>query len=195
MKYLLIFFLILVSSFTISCNKGKTRDENTKNGKSLSREEIREFFKLIKDSNFDKVKKLISDNNAYVFAVDSSIKEYQSPLNVAVIRGYNSIAEILIKSNANLNYKDVYGNSALHYCAKVNNIEIAKMLLEHKADVNIQNLSKETPLHFAARYNHLEMVKLLLEYKANPQILNESGKTPYDLAKENNSTKVLELLK
>lgn len=195
MKYLLIFFLILVTSFTISCGKGKTSNENTKNGKSLSGEEIREFFKLIKDSNYDKVKKLISDNNAYLFAVDSSIKEYQSPLNVAVIRGYNNIAEIFIKSNANLNYKDVYGNSALHYCAKVNNIVVARMLLEYKADVNIQNLSKETPLHFAARYNHLEIVKLLLEYKANPQILNESGKTPYDLAKENNSLKVLELLK
>lgn len=179
----------------ISCDIKKGNEPTIQNGKSLSSKEIREFFKLIKDSNVEKIKTLISENNAYVFAVDSSTQDYQSPLNVAVIRGYKSIAEILIHSKANLNFRDVYGFSALHYCAKMNNINIAKMLLDNKANVNILDISKETPLHVAARYNHYEMVKLLLEYKADKETLNESGKTPYDIAKGYNSVDVLELLK
>ncbi len=195
MKNLFTLFLILFSLLSISCTKKKNEEIIFKNGKPLTSKEIQDFFKLVKDSNYDKIKKLISENKAYIFAVDSSTKEFESPLNVAVIRGYNNIAEFFINSNANLDYRDVFGFSALHYCAKMNNTKIAESLLENNANVDILDLSKETPLHISARYNHPEMVKLLLNYNANKEILNESGKTPYDVAKENNSIKVLELLK
>ncbi len=195
MKNIIILLLIVLISINFSCSIKKKMEQSNKDTNVLSSDEIRKFFKLIKDSNYDEVKKIISENNAYVSMVDSSTFEYQSPLNVAIIRGYNNIAEVIIKSGANLNFKDVYGFTALHYCAKMNNIEIAKLLIENKADVNILNLSKEAPLHVAARYNHQEIVKLLLENKADKTLLNDSGKTPYDIARENNSIKVLELLK
>ncbi|MCX7833847.1 MAG: ankyrin repeat domain-containing protein [Ignavibacteria bacterium] len=195
MKRIFVFILILFLTFIVSCRRGKKTEIPTKDTTPLSSKEVQDFFKCIKDRNYDKIKKLVSENTAYIYAIDSSTKEIQSPLIVSVIRGFNNIAEFFIQMNTPLNFKDVYGNSALHYCAKMDNTDVARLLLEKKANVNIQNLSKETPLHFAARYNHPEMVKLLLEYKADRGILNESGKTAYDIARENNSMKVLELLK
>ena len=109
--------------------------------------------------------------------------------NIDGVRDYdNTVNEI--------NEEDDFGNTALIYASKKNNIKIVKLLLEVETiDVNIENNIGQTALIFVARNNYIEIIKLLLENKTiNVNLQNRDGDTALIMASSNNNIEVVELL-
>lgn len=73
--------------------------------------------------------------------------------------------------NANIESKDVSGNTPLNLAALGGHLDIVKLLIEKSADIESQNIDGETPLHTALHHNSfdrkLDIVKFLIENKAN----------------------------
>lgn len=71
------------------------------------------------------------------------------------------IVKLLLKHDVNVNKKDNYFNTALHYACRSGNQHIIHLLLENNAEVNISG-SMGTPLNIVTFYREKELVKLLL---------------------------------
>ena len=79
----------------------------------------------------------------------------------------------LITQGADINAKDEYERTPLHYHAQMNNVEKVALLLERGADIEAQDKYKNTPLHFA-EYN-VEVAQLLIEKGADIKAKNNMG--------------------
>jgi ankyrin repeat protein len=70
----------------------------------------------------------------------------------------NMLTYLLTQTNINVNIKDNYGYTILHWAyEKINNlpIDVFKVLIEtHGADVNAQNNNNDTPLHHALKHSN-----------------------------------------
>jgi len=86
------------------------------------------------------------------------------------------------------------GNTALHWAALQNFLEIARLLLASKAAVDVLNKHGTTALHLAADKNSLEMAELLLASKAAVDVQTKNGKTPIQCAQANGHQKMVALL-
>ena len=79
----------------------------------------------------------------------------------------------LITQGADINARDEYERTPLHYHAQVNNVEKVALLLERGADIEAQDKYKNTPLHFA-EYN-AEVAQLLIEKGADIKAKDNRG--------------------
>jgi ankyrin repeat protein len=70
------------------------------------------------------------------------------------------------KANVNINKRDEFGRTPLHYAALRGGKEEVQRLLEIGADVNAKDNYLFSPLHYAAKRGHGEVVRLLLAKKA-----------------------------
>jgi ankyrin repeat protein len=86
-----------------------------------------------------------------------------------------SVKRILSIRNINVNVKDVYGRTPLHWAARNGRIEIARLLLQNGAEVNAKDNIGFTPLHFAASKGHVDILQLLVEYGANLEAQDNTG--------------------
>ena len=84
----------------------------------------------------------------------------------------------LIAQGADINVKDEYDRTPLHYHAQVNNVERVALLLERGADIEAQDKYKNTPLHFA-EYN-AEVAQLLIEKGADIKAKDDRGYNPME---------------
>ena len=79
----------------------------------------------------------------------------------------------LIAQGADINVKDEYERTPLHYHAQVNNVERVALLLEKGADIEAQDKYKNTPLHFA-EYN-AEVAQLFIQKGADIKAKDDRG--------------------
>jgi hypothetical protein len=100
----------------------------------------------------------------------------------------------LLKEGADVNAKDRFGFTPLHYTALNGHIEIVKLLIERGADVNAKTNGGWTPLRFAAIYGHIEIVKLLIERGADVNAKDKDGRTPLHSAAFYGHVEVVRLL-
>jgi ankyrin len=109
---------------------------------------------------------------------------------------------LLLANNANVNAKDSFGMTPLHWAAMESHLEVAKTLLAHGADVNARSaggqvssrpsgkatqvetlqLEGATPLHWAGLEGRLDFVKLLLDSHADANAKDTKGYTPLHYA-------------
>ncbi len=82
---------------------------------------------------------------------------------------------MLLDNHADVNAKDVNGNTPLHHAADMCNLDSARLLLAHKADVNAVNLAGETPL----RTN----IERVAEWKRGHEPASSASRAHKDLAK------------
>ncbi|XP_066958955.1 protein fem-1 homolog A-like [Macrobrachium rosenbergii] len=71
------------------------------------------------------------------------------------------IVKYLLDIGADVNSKSVDGQSALHVCAEMGNIEIMKLLLDHNGQMDA-DYSGKTPLILASSRCHVDMVEYLV---------------------------------
>jgi ankyrin repeat protein len=94
---------------------------------------------------------------------------------------------------ANINYRDIYGNTILHKVIRDNLLSTVKFLLERGADPNIGNRYGHTPLMFILvalfirKDDSIDITKELIYYGANLNIENYRGDTFYKLLLNNNN--------
>jgi hypothetical protein len=79
----------------------------------------------------------------------------------------SSVKRLLSIRNINVNVKDLYGSTPLHWATRNGHIEIARLLLQNGADVNARCIIGITPLHFSAIFGHVDILHLLVENGAD----------------------------
>ncbi|WP_353274324.1 ankyrin repeat domain-containing protein [Wolbachia endosymbiont (group A) of Ennomos erosarius] len=91
-------------------------------------------------------------------------------LHYAAKGGCEKITDALIGKWADVNVKDLYGNTPLHYAAEEGHVNTLRVLLEEEVDVDVKSaaygmhiMHKYTPLHLAAHNGHLDIVNALIE--------------------------------
>lgn len=96
-----------------------------------------------------------------------------SALMIAARNDNYTIAEILIKAGAQVNYCAeglLEASTALMTAASSNSVETIKVLLRNKADINQVNDNGMTALMHASKNNNIEAASILLDNHANIEI-------------------------
>lgn len=164
----------------VFCCASATLHANIQSESALTREALLE--QAIKGGQIQEVRTLISEGVDIHQPSSSGV----SPLHMAVINNQDEIAELLVKSGANVNVPDAStGASPLHLSALYGRTQIANFLIRNGANVNANMKFNISPLLVAAQFNHPELIELLLQNKANLQHADQEGFTALHFAAQN----------
>jgi ankyrin repeat protein len=108
--------------------------------------------------------------------------------------GNLKIVKYLVEARANIETRDQYYKTSLHYAAQHGHIEIVKYLLEAEVDIEAKDINGKTALHLSAEYGHIEIVKYLVEKKADIEVRDKYLKTSAYYAAEYGYIEILEYL-
>lgn len=101
----------------------------------------------------------------------------------ATINSKENIQKTVESSGANsLLVSDYFGNSALHYAASSDALNVAKYIISLLPNARFINNKNVTPAHIAAQRNNVEMLK---EFQKSPSLLTDASKkgwTPFHYA-------------
>ena len=108
-------------------------------------------------------------------------------LGVALKSGFDQIARVLIAHHANINSRNVFGETALYIASREGHDDLVRTLLDSPApqriDIDLaENTRGWTPLFIACVEGHLSTVEYLLEAGANPRLCDCFGWTPKEHA-------------
>ncbi|XP_069588476.1 serine/threonine-protein phosphatase 6 regulatory ankyrin repeat subunit B-like [Ranitomeya imitator] len=120
-------------------------------------------------------------------------KDQETPLHIAArIKDGEKVAEILLKSGADVNMERVNGETAVHIAAQYGNVKMIRTLMEEGGEVTWQSKAGESALHTAVRHCHLPIVEVILSYltserspaeaMASVRKPNQEGETALHLA-------------
>lgn len=142
-----------------------------------------------------KVVELLLDAGADIEATDD---DKRTPLLIALLRGNQKIAELLLLRKANPCHQTPKGETALMRSAQRGYTSIVRQLLDPEIGIDIdaqdQGESETTALMFAAHRGHAEIVQLLLEAGADDALKDDEGNTALMLAVEQDHPDVVVLL-
>ncbi|KAH9426420.1 Death-associated protein kinase 1 [Dermatophagoides pteronyssinus] len=95
----------------------------------------------------------------------------------------HSIQELFqTASNIDPNQCNKHGESLLHYCAGLGQLEIFKFLCKIGANIDAVDDQEDTVVHWAARQNHSNIIRFVFEQTASIEILNKNNETPLHVA-------------
>lgn len=107
-----------------------------------------------------------------------------------------SMIELLLKSGADINIKNMHDRSLLHILAfRYDNTlnDSIELLLSNGADINARDVLGWTPLHAAADFGDFEAVKCLVLHGADVNLLDNDGRTPLQASLEDEDENWLEI--
>ena len=99
-----------------------------------------------------------------------------TPLNRTILQGHTGLAQQLVKKGADVNAKDICGQTALHYAVRAGSFEIVQTLLSLRSVLDgIDTLTKEagggrSPLHMAVAERKTVIARYLIYKGANPYV-------------------------
>lgn len=114
-----------------------------------------------------------------------------SPLMIAAYRGFLGIVTLLIKANAQLNYMDLEGCSAMYLACSYGHDNVVRVLL--KAGASLEPLAG-APILAAAEEGHLSVVLTLIEHGVDIEVVDSEGCTALWLACSNAHDSVVRVL-
>ena len=91
----------------------------------------------------------------------------RSALYYASLTGMAHTVDLLLVKRANVEQKDIDGDTALHVAAGNGHESTVRVLLQHEADVDGLNKAELTPLMFAASKGHLATCVALIDAGAD----------------------------
>lgn len=94
-------------------------------------------------------------------------------LHWAVAEGHEGAVATLLSNGADINYRDNYDNTPLHWAIPY--MAITRLLLEKGADANVGNNTKQTPLHWGAQAGKESVVEILLDHRASVESTDSFG--------------------
>jgi len=104
-----------------------------------------------------------------------------TPLMIAVsLKDGEELVDLLLRKDADINAKNFSGQTALHFTASKNNLDIARRLLAAKppASTRVKDKRGQYPIHRAAAVGSAPMVELLLKNKSPLNPADVAGQTP-----------------
>ena len=157
-------------------------------GASLVSQDIHQ---LIIDGKTDSVSLMLKANPDLC---DQKNADGKTPLHIALEKGRDSIAEILITAGADVNLGTKFNSTPLHFAAFYNRLALAELLIKTGASVQAENTQHFTALHFAAWGGHKEMAQYLLKQGAGLETVDFQNRTPLLIAVQMGKSDVAELL-
>ncbi|XP_069778381.1 transient receptor potential cation channel, subfamily N, member 1 isoform X3 [Narcine bancroftii] len=95
-------------------------------------------------------------------------KAQETPLHIAAqVKDGEKVAEILLKSGADVNAQQENGETAMHIAARHGNLKMIQALMEEGGDLTWQSKAGENPLHIAVQHCHVTVVEEILNYLTN----------------------------
>lgn len=85
-------------------------------------------------------------------------KDFLTPLHLAADNSYYEIMDVLLKNGAKVNVLDSLGQTALHRCARDDNVQACRLLLSYSIDATIVSLQGLTAAQMATE-NVLKILK------------------------------------
>lgn len=143
----------------------------------------------INNGDLEKVKEYINSG----FSVNGDFNGIPF-LHEALYCGKYNIAKYLIDNGANVDIKDLEGNTALYVLSHLNNASGVSFLLRYGANPDIKCIYGDTPLHISCLDGNDDIFKILLENGATPLTRNNKNLSVVDIALENENTSILKTL-
>uniref|UniRef100_A0ABD2VY84 Uncharacterized protein n=1 Tax=Trichogramma kaykai TaxID=54128 RepID=A0ABD2VY84_9HYME len=126
--------------------------------------------------------------------VDAENSIGQTPLHIALLRGYRNSFECLLRNGANPNASNQDGMTPLHIICQGDrdDCHFAKMLFDFSNDqyevqVNTKNNLGQTPLHLALSRRHRNLIEFLLKNGANSNVASGFGLFPLHIICQSSS--------
>jgi cytohesin len=146
--------------------------------------------KAAEKGDLEKVKKIIKEDPNQV-----NIQNMLRPLEKAAkFRHYDTVKALLVHG-ANVNCKNIFGQTPSHWAALWSNKEMIDLLLSYGADISVRDENNEIPLHWAAKGDNKEVVDSLLSHGADVFAKNNDNQTPREVALEYGRNKLAQYLK
>jgi len=107
------------------------------------------------------------------------------------------IIEELLNSKADVNTKDIDGDTPLHDAAINGYTDAVKMLLKRGADLNVRNKDNMTALHVALNCHEdkrHDIISDLINFNADVNVRDNNGKTPLQIAQRTKDKEAVHIL-
>jgi len=156
---------------------------------------------------FEIDKEIVSLLIKYGSNINDQAGDFQeTPLMIATEKYHHDIVDVLLKDGANINLKNIDGQTALHIAVDNKDYKIINLLLNNNANHNIKDNKGNSPLKniFLKKGNYpfnvdidkdLKIFKLLVNFGADINTQNNEGETILMyLAKTNQYEVITELL-
>jgi len=104
-----------------------------------------------------------------------------TPLMIAVsLKDGEELVKLFLRKGADVNAKTFSGQTALHFTASKNNLDIARILLDSKppASVRVKDKRGVYPIHRAAAVGSVPMVELFIKHRSPLNASDDAGQTP-----------------
>ena len=124
--------------------------------------------------NLDYIKNIISENPHRI----NQKEDGNSFLHLGVRAGNADIVKFLVSNGADVNIKDIYGQTPIQIAPHSGNAEVVIQLVSNGAEINIKNSIGRTPLHDAAYHAQFQIVKYLISQGAEIDTKDIRNKTP-----------------
>ena len=155
----------------------------------------------IESKRFARVERLLTNNSIKV----EDIEKYPiSALNIAIQRGYDKIAEMLIDYGVSPLTQDRAGRCALHVAASTGNIRIIDKICERARTNNstlvaviegMEDNAGKTPLLCAAECTgRIQAMEKFLKLRADVDAVNRVEQTPLHVAVRNGDMVMIDFL-
>lgn len=126
-----------------------------------------------RDGDAAEVRRLLEANPG--LARCAAFGSLNSPLHLAAAKGHHEIAALLLENGADVNARNIYGQTALMQACRFGHWEVVQTLLVFRCNVSkVDSLSNRTALHLAAAGGHVKCARLLLAGAGN-KLVNKAG--------------------
>jgi ankyrin repeat protein len=185
-KVLILFILILFHLAVLSCSKSQ---------EISIYDQITTF---IDDDNLVQLRNFMSNNSDLEY---TNSYNRLSLLSYSIEKGRFKIAEYLIASGADVNFRDINGITPLHVTvmklrSSDDRSKFVKLLITNGANVNVfDKIRLQTPLHIAVPKDDIDVVKELITAGAKAKKRDIFRKSPMSYAKELGEDDIYNFLK
>jgi ankyrin repeat protein len=126
----------------------------------------------------------------------SAAPPYRDALSLAIMRGNDEGAALLIERGADIEARDAAGDGPLGWAATSGDATIAAALIKSGAKINVRApySPRRTPLMIAAAWDKLDVARVLLNSGAHPNVRDDADKTALHLAAEHGDVELVRLL-
>lgn len=139
----------------------------------------------------DRTKGILNDEMARLGIDAAKLEELRNAAEANMLARVNKA----VADRANLDEKDIFGNTMLHCAASNGWLECMEVLLLNKADLDCRDEDENTPLHVAVFFTQFHAVELLGKHNATLEMRNRHLETPVMLTEDPMMLRLLKNLK